>query len=174
MSYSYPSHLETDRLITRKLVYNDYKLWTKFFDEKDCVKYFPTFGLTTSEERAIHWVEKQLKRYQDQEYGLQALILKETGEVIGQSGLLAQHIDEINELEIGYHLFKEHWKKGYALEAATLFKNYAFENNLSESLVSIIHKDNLASQLVAERNGLRKNKEIIFFDTDYIVFRINK
>lgn len=90
----YPDQLQSERLITRKLVAEDVSLWTNFFADKEAVELFPTFGLSTKEERARHWIDKQLDRYTSNRYGLQALICKETGEFIGQCGLLEQ-VDDI-------------------------------------------------------------------------------
>lgn len=172
MNYKYEDGLQTERLTTRFLISEDLKIWTKFFEDEECVKFFPTFGFNTSEERAKHWLDKQLARYKDNRYGLQALIHKETGEFIGQCGLLAQDVDGIIELEVGYHIFKQHWGKGYATEAAQLFKKYAFDHHQCKSLVSIIHVDNVLSQKVAERNGMKRDKLVKFFEADHYVYRI--
>lgn len=174
MNYIYQDNLETSRLKTRYLTREDIPLWAKFFECEECVQFFPTFGQTTHEGRATHWIEKQLGRYKDNRFGLQALILKETGEFIGQCGLLAQDVDGITEVEVGYHIFKQHWGKGYATEAAQLFKNFAFDNNITNSVVSIIHIDNILSQNVAERNGMKRDKLINFFDTEHYLYRIYK
>ena len=174
MPYTYKDKLQSERLTTRFLVNDDYKVWSSFFEDEECVQFFPNFNLTTSEERAKHWIEKQLLRYKENRYGLQALIHKETGEFIGQCGLLTQDVDGVIELEVGYHIFKQHWGKGYASEASQLFKKYAFDNNLCLSLVSIIHVDNARSQKVAEKNGMKRDKRVDFFDTDHYVYRIYK
>jgi ribosomal-protein-alanine N-acetyltransferase len=51
---------------------------------------------------------------------------------------------EIEELEIGYSLMPESRGKGYALEATKKCKDFAFHNQLTDSLISIIHSKNLA------------------------------
>lgn len=172
MKYKYEDQLETARLKTRFLTRDDIAVWSKFFECEECVQFFPTFGETTTEGRATHWIEKQLGRYKDNRFGLQALIDKETGEFIGQCGLLAQDVDGITEVEVGYHIFRQHWGKGYASEASQMFKKYAFDNELCKSLVSLIHIDNVLSQKVAERNGMKRDKRIKFFDEDHYVYRI--
>lgn len=174
MNYVYQDNLQSPRLKTRYLTREDIPVWSNFFECEECVQFFPSFGLNTPEERATHWIEKQLGRYKDNRFGLQALILKETGELIGQCGLLAQDVDGITEVEVGYHIFKQHWRKGYATEAAQLFKQYAFDNNLCQSLVSIIHVNNVLSQNVAERNGMKRDKLIKFFDVEHYLYRIYK
>ncbi|MBS1577911.1 MAG: GNAT family N-acetyltransferase, partial [Bacteroidetes bacterium] len=65
---------------------------------------------------------------------MNALIEKESGRLIGHCGLLVQTVDNITELEIAYSLLPEFWNKGYATEAASKCRDYAFENDFSDSL----------------------------------------
>ncbi|MBK7408047.1 MAG: GNAT family N-acetyltransferase [Saprospirales bacterium] len=173
-NYHYEDGLETERLLTRKLVYDDYKTWSAFFDEPDAIQFFTFLKPTSSEERAKDWIEKQLARYQEQRYGLQALIDKKTGEMIGQCGLLAQDIDGKIELEVGYSLFKKHWGKGYATEAAIRFKEFGFAHNQAESIISIIDVHNIGSQKVALKNGMIRGKQLLWHDMNVYIFRVFK
>ncbi len=173
-TYFYKDHLETPRLKTRFLIFEDIPKWAKFFEDKEAVELFPDFGLKTEMERSGHWIEKQLLRYKEKKFGMQALIHKESNEFIGQCGLLAQKIDGKEELEVGYHIFKKHWGNGYAPEAAKMFINYAIENNLSESIISIIDIRNKNSMRVAEKNGLVREKQCTWNGLDVFVYRIDK
>lgn len=173
-NYLYPNEFESERLTTRRITINDKDIWTKFLADPDCVKYFPTVGDITPEARSQMWIDRQLDRYNNEKYGLVWLIDKSTNEYIGQCGLLLQIVDGVRELEVGYHLFKTHWGKGYATEAATMFKNFAFENNLTDSIISLIHIDNIPSQRVAERHGLKRDKQTKWFDLDMFVYRQTK
>jgi len=123
-NYIYQDNLQTERLYTRFITIEDIDIWTTFFDEPECCKFFPTFGLPNARARAEHWINKGLTRYEQKTFGLQALINKETNEFIGQCGLLLQEVDGIKELEVGYSLLRKHWGKGYATEAASTFKNF--------------------------------------------------
>jgi len=170
--YKYEDGLITERLYTRFLVPDDIKTWQKFFDDKESIQYFPNFGnLTTSEERSKHWVERQLTRYKENRYGLQALINKDTKEFIGQCGLITQEVDGKTEVEVGYHVFKKYWGQGYAPEAAKAFFDYGFENKQATSIISIIDIRNLKSQRVAEKNGLTREKQIRWMDMDVFIYR---
>lgn len=170
----YQDNLTSDRLITRKLTKDDVAIWTTFFEDQDCAHFFPTMGLPDAKARAEYWIEKQLTRYEENRFGLQALINKQSGEFVGQCGLLLQEVDDEPVLEIGYSLLKPHWHKGYATEAATLFKGYAFKTNFSSELVSIINTKNISSQKVAAQNGMTNLKETRFWDTDVFIFGISK
>jgi ribosomal-protein-alanine N-acetyltransferase len=172
VDYVYEDNLETQRLITRKLIPGDFKPWSVFFEDKEAVKFLPDYGLTTSEARATNWIERQIKRYQSKHYGLQALTDKDTGQFVGMCGLILQEVEGVKELEVGYHLFKKHWGKGYASEAAKLFRDYAFKNKLSTSVISIIHVDNVRSQKVAVKNGMILEKQCTWNGIDAVIYRV--
>ena len=170
-NYRYEDRLETERLITRKLVYEDYKLWAPFFDDPEAIRFFPFLKPTSSEERAIDWIQKQLDRYREQRYGLQALIDKKTGEFIGQCGLLLQDIHGTLELEVGYSILMKYWGKGYATEAAIRFKEYGFAHEQADSIISIIDINNIGSQKVALKNGMSRDYQTVWHDMNVYIFR---
>ena len=63
-------------------------------------------------------------------------------------------------MEIGYSILPQYRNKGYASEVAQKCKNYAFENDWRDQLISIIHVDNIGSEKVAIRNGMSLEKKI--------------
>jgi len=107
-----------------------------------------------TDEEIQQWLDRQLKRYQEDGFGLWAVILKETNEMIGQCGLTMQDCEDKQVLEIGYLLQKAYWHQGYASEAAIACKEYAFEKLNAEEVFSMIRDTNIASQKVAIRNGM--------------------
>jgi [ribosomal protein S5]-alanine N-acetyltransferase len=170
----YPDKLESHRLITRRLTEADILVWADFFADKEAVELFPTFELTTNLERSEYWVEKQLTRYENNYFGLQALINKNTNDFIGQCGLLTQEIDGEVEIEVGYHIFKKYWGQGFAPEAARMFIDYAFQNDLANTIISIIDKRNIKSQRVADKIGMIQGKETTWAGLDVYIYRIEK
>lgn len=107
-----------------------------------------------SNAEAERWLEKQMVNYKDHGFGLWAVVLKETGLMIGQCGLTMQDFNGGKVLEIGYHLQKEYWHQGYASEAAVACKEYAFDKLDAQEVFSIIRDTNIPSQNVAKRNGM--------------------
>ena len=107
-----------------------------------------------SNEEVQEWLDRQISRYKEWNFGLCAVILKETYEMIGQCGLTMQPWKDTQVLEIGYLFERLHWHKGYATEAAKACKKYAFEVLEAKEVCSIIRDTNIASQNVALRNGM--------------------
>ena len=100
------------------------------------------------------WLDRQISRYQKRNFGLWAVVIKKTDEMIGQCGLTMQLWKEEEVLEIGYLFCRRYWHKGYAIEAAKACKKYAFEILKADEVCSIIRDTNVASQNVAIRNGM--------------------
>lgn len=173
-NYKYEDNLESERLKTRYLTINDTELFSIFFENEEAQKFLPKF-FESPLVRAKHLIEKQLERYEENRLGLQVILHKETDEFLGICGLLLQNVDDKIEIEVGYHFLPKHWGKGYAPEAAKLFINYAFENKLTNSVISIIDIENFKSQRVAEKNDLKIEKQIKYLDNeDVYIYRMNK
>jgi len=152
--YRYNDGLQTPRLTTRYLTQADAPAWEAFLAHPIAGRFATDDKSIPLAQRAENWIGFCLKRYAEQRYGLQALIEKETGALVGQCGLILQDVGGIGEIEIGYHLLPQYWGKGYATEAARAFRNYGFETGVAPSIISLIHPDNHPSKQVARRNGM--------------------
>lgn len=150
--------LETKRLMLREMTQDDFADLAGMLKDPD-VMY--AYEHDFSDEDVQVWLDRQRGRYEKYGFGLWAMILKETGEMIGQAGLTMQPHRGGEVLEIGYLLKKKHWKHGYAREAAEGCKKYAFETLKAGKVHCVIKADNYASQRVAESVGLRKADEFI-------------
>jgi ribosomal-protein-alanine N-acetyltransferase len=173
-AYIYRDQLHTKRLITRFLTPQDIAPWTQFFRDKEAIEYLSTFGSVSCEDMSKHWVERQILRYQEQRLGLQALINKATGEFIGQCGLITHEIHKRLEIGISYHIFKQYWGYGYGTEAAKCFIDFAFANDITSSIISIIDINNVKSQRVAEKNGLVREQQTRWAHHDVYIYRITR
>lgn len=161
----------TERLIVRPLNEDDIQKWDVFLKDSDVFKYYPN-TMKYNENYAEYWVNVQIERYRDKGFGLMALEDKISGNLIGQCGLIRQKLDGLEEVEIGYHLLKEHRGQGYATEAAQHFKALAFNQLFLDSVISIIHPENIASQMVASRNGMTKEKSTIWQGMKSFLYRV--
>lgn len=162
--------VETERLSTRLLGPGDIEAWLSFLQGEGSLDYLPF--VAADRASAEWWIDRQMGRYERDGHGLVALILKGTGEFAGQAGLMTQHTEVGEELEIGYHLLPRFRGSGLALEAARAFKECVFGAGFAESVVSIIHVDNRPSQRVAARNGMERDYRTGIYDVPHDVWRV--
>ena len=162
---------ESSRLRFRKLRASDFDAWLPFHQNPMSTQYWPIEDPDSIVACQI-WFDRVFYRYKNQLGGLNALICKETGAFIGQCGLLIQEVDGQRELEIGYSILPDFWRRGYATEAATKCKEFAFSKGFSESLISIIHKDNLPSIKVALAVGMHFDTSTFYKDIPTHIYRI--
>ncbi len=167
--------LTTKRLLLREMTQADYPaLCEMLMDPEVMTAYEHAF----SEEEAHAWLDRQLARYQEDGFGLWAVVLQETGRMIGQCGLTWQDAKGTRRLEIGYLFCKAFWHQGYATEAAMACKAYAFDRLGAEEVCSIIRDTNLASQRVALRNGMmvtdRFVKHYYGVDMPHLVYSVRR
>ena len=125
-------------------------------------------------EDAQHWVERNLERYRSDGYGLFAVVLKSTGEVIGDCGLVRQEVEGESMLEAGYHLRRDHWGQGYATEAARACMEYAFRQLAAEKVVSLIAPENVPSRRVADRNGMHAERQVVFRGRPHLLYAMTR
>ncbi len=165
---------ESTRLTFRLLKREDFNTWMQLFEDRTAAGFLGMVDIGNPKEQCEKWFEITENRYKNDLGGMNVLIDKASNEFVGQCGLLIQEVDGIQELEIGYSILPKHWNKGYATEAAQKCRDYAFENNFIDSLISIVHVDNIRSEKVAKKNGMTFNKKTIFKKMPVNIFRITK
>ena len=143
--------LETERLLLREMTQNDLPALQGILqDEETMYAYNGAFD----EAETQAWLDRQLSRYAQYGFGLWAVVLKESGGMIGQCGLTMQPWRGDEVLEVGYLFNPSFSHHGYAKEAARGCMEYAFDLLGAREVCSIIRETNLPSRRVAERNGM--------------------
>lgn len=167
--------LETERLILREMTQDDYGDLCEILKDKETMY---AYEHAFSDDEAQEWLKKQISRYKNDGFGLWAVILKTSGEFVGQCGITRQDIGGKMVPEIGYLLKRKHWHNGYASEAAKACKSYAFDTLGFHKVYSIIRDNNYASQKVAERNGMTVvktfTKHYYGIDMPHLVYCVEK
>lgn len=163
--------LETPRLTLREFCAEDVDALSLILSDPETMRFYvKPFDRQGTEE----WIARNRQRYTKDGHGLWAMILKASGELIGDCGLVVQEIDGANEIEIGYHVRRDQWGQGFATEAARACCDYGFAHLGVSRLVSIIRPENLASRRVAEKNGLAIWKEVTRVDLPHLVYAIQR
>lgn len=127
-----------------------------------------------SNQEVEEWYQRQQMRYRKDGFGLGALLLKESGKMIGQAGLTMQMVEGEAILEVGYLLKKDYWHCGYATEIAEALLGYAWEVLKADSVHAIINDNNKASQQVAKRLGMRRVRSFKYNDMPHGLWKIEK
>lgn len=145
--------IETDQLGLRELSMDDFEALHAMLSDPETMAYYPA---PFDEAKTKRWIEWSLDNYEKYSFGLWALILKETGEFIGDCGITMQNIhgDGVMLPEIGFHVDKRFWRKGYASEAAKACLKYAFENAGFDEVFCYQNSSNLPSRKTAEKMGM--------------------
>jgi len=150
--------IETSHLRLRKLRWRDYSVLCKILRDVD-VMY--AWEGPFSKTQVFDWIKLQKKNYRKLGFSLWSVVLKETGEMIGQCGLFLQNYKGAQILELSYLFQKDFWHKGYATEAAIACRDYAFETLGADEVFSTVRDTNIASRNVAKRCGMAHRDEFV-------------
>ena len=120
------------------------------------------------------WISRNLKRYEIDGHGMWAMILKSSGELVGDCGLTIQNVDGVEETEIGYHVLRDLWGQGLATEAARACRDFGFARLDVTRLISLIRPENSPSRRVAEKNGMSVASQTMRKDLLHLVYAIRR
>lgn len=151
---------ETARLYLKEVTADHDREWLEFCAYPGSLDYIGLHEHPTPEEKCVAWAKRVQYRYENQLGGMNALIEKSSGKLVGQLGLLVQELNGERFLELGYSLHPAFRGKGFATEASTIAIDRAKKIAISDELISMIHVENNASMYVAERNGMTRWKQI--------------
>ena len=159
----------------RELEEADLEAMGRFLKDPE-VMYAYEHGFSAQEVR--QWIARQRERYARDGFGLWAAVERETGALVGDCGLTMQDWDGRPVPEIGYHLRRDRWHRGYASEAAAACRDHAFHVLGFREVYSIIRDSNLPSQRVALRTGMcvvgRVTRHYRGGDMPHLVFSVKK
>lgn len=144
--------LDTAHLRVRKFSLNDAQDLYKNHLDEEMSKWFPneSYADIAEARAAIEFYMNCVDNHQFP-YVL-AIELKETGELIGDTGVNKSE-GNLLEVEIGYSICKKHRGKGYATEVVDAMTNHIFKTFGIHALYGRVIHGNNASQKVLEKNG---------------------
>ena len=167
--------LESNRLIFRKITADDFDNLAVMLRNPEVMD---AWEHTFTDEQIQKWIEKQIERYKKEIVGYFAVINKDTGEFIGQMGLMWNDFEELRVLEIGYMLKREYWGMGYANEGADALAKFAFDVIGVNKVYASIRLENQRSIRVAEKIGMIAESSFIKQydgkDMEHIIYSKNR
>lgn len=148
--------IETERLLLREMTEDDFYALYKILTDSDIMQHYP---YTFNEERVNKWIKRNMEKYQIFGFGLWAVCLKESEEMIGDCGLTMQIINGQIKPEIGYHIRADKQRKGYAKEAAIAVRDWTFKNTPFDIVYSYMKYTNEPSMKTAISYGCKQVDE---------------
>lgn len=145
--------LETPRLVLQRMTPGDLDFLEALLSDPEVMAHFPK---PLDRVGASDWLARVLASYEHTGSGFGLARLRDTGETIGQVGLIHREINGQPEVEVAYMLARRHWGRGLASEAALACRDHALEVMGAPRVVSMIVAENLPSIRVAARMGMKR------------------
>jgi len=149
--------IETQRFVIREILPSDIDGMYELHSDPEVHKYLANSTIT-EKEKIIDVINFVRKQYLDTGVGRWAIIDKNTNEFIGWTGLelVTEEINKhINFYDLGYRLIKRFWGQGIATETAVASLEYAFNNLNADEVFARADCDNIGSNNVLKKVGLR-------------------
>ena len=142
-------HFETERLIIRPFVPDDAEAAFRWCGDPK-VNTYMIYPLYHQAEDVRTWLES--RDLDDPDNYDEAIVLKETGELIGSGGMVYR--PERNAWEIGYNIRADQWGNGYVVEYLTALMNEIRKVRPGEAIDGVFAAENHKSRRVMEKLGM--------------------
>jgi RimJ/RimL family protein N-acetyltransferase len=116
--------------------------------------------LTRAESDAVS--ERVAEHWADYGFGLWAVIVRESGRVVGFAGICHPlwFPAYASEIEVGWRLHPDVWGQGYATEAGREALRIGFGERALREIMALVHPDNDRSAAVATRLGMVRERRL--------------
>ena len=162
--------LETARLIVRPFVAEDFdRLYALRADEEVARHIGGTENLA---ERVAARLRYYVDHHARHGYAMGVVSLKTSPDMVGWGGL--QHLDDGDEIEVGYAFALAHWGRGYATELAAAWLRFGFERLGLDRIVAVASPENHASRHVMEKLGMMYEKSIVHYGLDTVYYAVSR
>ena len=155
----------TSRLTFRRMGVDDLDAMAGLLGDPVVMAHYPR---PRTREEALAWIEWNRRGYARDGFGLW-IIEDSSGGFVGDCGLTWQHLEGTDELEVGYHVVAGRQGDGLGSEAAAACVEFARSRGV-ERVIAIIRPDNVASRRVAEKIGLRLDRESVMHGLEVVVY----
>ncbi|WP_299493723.1 GNAT family N-acetyltransferase [uncultured Shewanella sp.] len=144
--------LETERLVLREFTLEDAAFMYALMRSPLYLKNIGDRNIRSIKDAEAFLVNKIMKSYQDNGYGLYAVVLKQANQVVGMSGLVRR--EGLAHVDIGFGFLPAFMGKGYAYEASKAVMHYAQNVLELDPILAITVKDNVRSISLLSKLGL--------------------
>ena len=154
-----PPILETTRLRLRPLTMDDAEPLNAIQSDPVHMRFYPhPFSLEESRD----WIRRMRERYEEIGFALLAVEDRATGEFLGNVGPHLQHVDDVDEVELGWSVTPARARQGIATEAAAACRDWVFSTLDVDHVISLVRRENIPSRGVAENLGMTVWKDVLW------------
>ncbi|GET22122.1 GNAT family N-acetyltransferase [Prolixibacter denitrificans] len=147
---------KTARLNIRNVEESDFDALLRIYNRKKNMQYVSDGNYRWAKKELVAKYRKFNQHIKDG-YGIFAVELKDTNQIIGEAGLF-NSFDDLSVLELGYIIDSAFWQQGYGTEICQALIDYAFSTLKTEQLIARMYAANHASVLVSEKCGMKRVK----------------
>jgi RimJ/RimL family protein N-acetyltransferase len=140
--------LETERLILRPPLAEDFPAWEVFSADEEAARFIGGVQLAPMAWRGMR---AMAGCWALDGFAMFSVIEKSSGQWVGRLGPWMPH--GWPGTEVGWGIAREHWGKGYAVEGAAAAMDWAFDTLGWEEIIHCIDPANTNSQRVAQKLG---------------------
>ena len=112
-------------------------------------------GVPWTRDEVAARIERGARAHAERGFCFWTVVRSDDGAVLGQAGVTTIDFNG-PEIELGYRLGREHWRHGYATEAARLVADHALGPLGIRRLVAVAYAENLGSRRVLAKAGFRE------------------
>ena len=160
--------IQTQRIIIREFLADELETYLQHFNDERVTLNLPK---RSREERTIVF-NNALSQYLVSRYtGIWGMFDKNSHEFIG-SCLLRPFTEQPGAIELGYSIEHNYWRQGLGTEMAITMVEHGFEDPDVNAIVAVTTMDNIASQKVLEKAGLKRDGNTVRAGEELALFRM--
>ncbi len=165
---------ETERLLLRPTIEKDSDLIFKLLNTPKWLTYIGDRNIGSLEDAKKYIKAKMLPQLERLGYGNYTVIRKSDGSKLGSCGIYDRK--GVTGVDIGFAFLPEYEKKGYGFEAASKIMTVAFSEFGINRIQAYTSKNNIASQRLLEKLGLKQTGTTHLPDDEeeLFLYRIDK
>jgi RimJ/RimL family protein N-acetyltransferase len=160
--------IETARLRLRYFTLEDFDDLFRIYSDSQVMQYLSS---RTKEQTQIS-LNKHIQHWEEHNFGMYAVIDKQSGTMIGRCGL--GFLENTPEVELGYVFDKLYWNMGLATEASKATLKYGFEEVKLDRIVAIAKPENIASVRVIQKVGMKYEKDAHHYGVDVVYYAVSR
>jgi len=170
------NEIKTERLILRPILFEDWQVLSIMYSNPKVMKYIYD-GSTFTTEQAKNRARSFSEHWKNHGFGMWLLTKQSNHSVVGYGGFRYFENEQpefANQIELGYIIDAPFWGCGYASEAVCAFIQAGFHQFNMKRILATILPENIASQKIAEKAGLKHTFDAKFSGLLHSIYEANK